>query len=99
MEAEDGRVSEQTAAVLDEAERLTVSLGGTFLRRRADDPATEIVREAAAQAVTQLVVGESHRDGVRGLVGRSPLESVLRRLRGVDVLVVAGPRERRDDGH
>ena len=98
VEPEDGRVSEQTAAVLDEAERLTVSLGGTFLRRRADDPADEIVREASAQAVTQLVVGESHRHGVRGLVGRSPLENVLRRLRGVDVLVVAGPRDVRDPG-
>ncbi len=98
VEPEDGRVSDQTAAVLDEAERLTVSLGGTFLRRRADDPADEIVREAAAQAVTQLVVGESHRGGVRSLVGRSPLEAVLRRLRGVDVLVVASPRDVREPG-
>jgi two-component system, OmpR family, sensor histidine kinase KdpD len=96
VEPEDGRISEETAAVLDEAERLTASLGGSFLRRRASDPADEIVREAAAQAVTQLVVGESGRSGVRGLVGRSPLESVLRRLRGVDVLVVASPRERRE---
>ena len=35
VEPEDGRISEETAAVLDEAERLTVSLGGNFLRRRA----------------------------------------------------------------
>jgi two-component system sensor histidine kinase KdpD len=96
VEPEDGRISQATAAVLDEAERLTVSLGGTFLRRRGSDPADEIVREAAAQAVTQLVVGESHRHGVRSLVGRSPLEAVLRRLRGVDVLVVASPRDVRE---
>ena len=52
------------------------------------------MREAEAQAVTQLVLGESHRTGVRALVGRGPIETILRRTRGIDVHVVADPGKR-----
>ena len=82
-------MSAETAAILAAAERLTASLGGTFLRRRDADVADEIVREAEAQAITQLVLGASRRSGLRSLVGRNPIETILRRTRGIDVHVVA----------
>ena len=46
VEPQDGRVDAETARVLADAEALTRSLGGIFLRRRADNPAAEIIREA-----------------------------------------------------
>ena len=61
VEPQDGRVNAETAAVLADAEALTRSLGGSFLRRRADNPAAEIIREAKAQRITQIVVGKSRR--------------------------------------
>jgi two-component system sensor histidine kinase KdpD len=94
VEPQDGRVAAETAAVLDEAERLTVSLGGTFLRRRADDAADELVREITAQSITQVVVGASRRGRFRMIGGASLIETVLRRAPGVDVHVVADPRQR-----
>ncbi|MFN8111238.1 MAG: sensor histidine kinase KdpD [Thermoleophilia bacterium] len=69
VEPQDGRVDASTAAVLDEAERLTATLGGTFLRRRSDDAAGQLVRELEAQRVTQLVLGVSHRGRLRRLTG------------------------------
>ncbi len=94
VEPQDGRVDAETAAVLDEAERLTTSLGGTFLRRRADDAAEQLIRELDAQAITQVVVGESRRSRLRRITGPSLIETVLRRSSGVDVHVVADPRSR-----
>ena len=61
VEPQDGRVNAETASVLTDAEALTRSLGGIFLRRRADNPAAEIIREARAQRITQIVVGKSRR--------------------------------------
>jgi two-component system sensor histidine kinase KdpD len=105
VEPQDGRIEAGTAAVLDEAERLTTSLGGTFLRRRADDAAEQLIRELVAQRITQVIVGESHRGRLRRLSGPSLVETVLRRSHGVDVHVVADPSSRvvpatdgRDDG-
>jgi two-component system sensor histidine kinase KdpD len=59
VEPSDGRLDAGTADVLVEAERLTRSAGGIFLRRRADDPAEQLVREIEAQGITQVVLGES----------------------------------------
>jgi two-component system sensor histidine kinase KdpD len=89
VEPQDGRVDADTARVLADAELLTRSLGGSFLRRRADNPASEILREAAAQRVTQIVVGKSRRSRLRTRVGGSLVEAVLRGTSGIDVHVVA----------
>jgi len=70
------------------------SLGGTFLRRRSDDAAAQLIRELEAQRVTQVVLGESHRAVWRRITGPSLVDTVLRRSHGVDVHVVADPRDR-----
>ena len=61
VEPPDGRTDADTTRVLADAEALTRSLGGVYLRRRAENPAAEIIREAEAQRVTQIVLGKSRR--------------------------------------
>jgi two-component system sensor histidine kinase KdpD len=89
VEPQDGRISEETARVLDEAEALTRTLGGTFLRRRSDSPADQVMQELEAQQITQVVLGQTHRSRARRMAGRGMIDTVLRRSRGVDVHVVA----------
>ena len=78
VEPQDGRVDAETARVIGDAEALTRSLGGVFLRRRADNPAAEIIREASAQHITQIVIGKSRRSRLRTRFGGSLVEAVLR---------------------
>ena len=91
VEPQDGRVDAETARVIGDAEALTRSLGGVFLRRRADNPASEIIREASAQHITQIVIGKSRRSPLRTRFGGSLVEAVLRGTSGIDVHVVADP--------
>ena len=91
VEPQDGRIDAETARVLADAEALTRSLGGVFLRRRADNPAAEIIREASAQHITQIVIGKSRRSPLRVRFGGSLVEAVLRGTSGMDVHVVADP--------
>ena len=91
VEPQDGRVDNETRSVLTDAEALTRSLGGTFLRRAGDDAAAEIVREIEAQHVTQVVLGAGRRSGWRMAVRASTVDKVLRGTHGVDVHVVADP--------
>jgi two-component system sensor histidine kinase KdpD len=91
VEPQDGRIDQATRAVLDEADTLTRSLGGTFLRRAGDDAAGEIVREIEAQQVTQVVLGAGQRSGWRLRLRPSTVDRVLQGTRGVDVHVVADP--------
>jgi two-component system sensor histidine kinase KdpD len=93
VEPQDGRIDTGTRQVLESADALTRSLGGTFLRRAGDDAAAEIVREVEAQGVTQLVLGAGHRTGLRARLRPSTVDRVLRATRGVDVHVVADPVE------
>ena len=93
VEPQDGRVNAETASVLTDAEALTRSLGGVFLRRRADNPAAEIIREARAQRITQIVVGKSRRSPLRTRFGGTLVEAVLRGTSGIDVHVVADPAQ------
>jgi two-component system, OmpR family, sensor histidine kinase KdpD len=91
VEPQDGRLDAETASVFSDAEALTRSLGGAFLRRRADNPASEIIREATAQRITQIVIGKSRRSPLRTRFGGSLVEAVLRGTAGIDVHVVADP--------
>jgi two-component system sensor histidine kinase KdpD len=91
VEPQDGRLDGETVRVLTDAEALTRSLGGVFLRRRADNPATEIIREANAQHISQIVLGKSRRSPLRTRFGGSLVEAVLRGTSGIDVQVVADP--------
>ncbi len=88
VEPHDGRIDGDTARVLADAEALTRSFGGVYLRRRAENPATEIIREAEAQRITQIVIGKSRRSGLRVRLGGSLVEAVLRGTSGIDVHVV-----------
>jgi two-component system sensor histidine kinase KdpD len=88
VEPQDGRVDSDTARVIGDAEALTRSQGGVFLRRRADDAAGEIIREASAQHITQVVMGKSRRSPLRMRFGGSVVEAVLRGTSGIDVHVV-----------
>ena len=88
VEPPGGRIDAETARVLADAEALTHSLGGVFLRRRAENPAAEIIREAEAQRITQIVIGKSRRSGLRTRLGGSLVEAVLRGTSGIDVHVV-----------
>jgi two-component system, OmpR family, sensor histidine kinase KdpD len=92
VEPQDGRIDSETRQVLVDAEALTGSLEGTFLRRAGDDAAAEIVREIEAQHVTQVVLGAGRRSGWRTAMRASTVDRVLRGTRGVDVHVVADPR-------
>ena len=88
VEPQNGRLDTDTTRVLADAEALTRSLGGVYLRRRAENPATEIIREAEVQRVTQIVLGKSRRSGLRTRIGGSLVEAVLRGTTGIDVHVV-----------
>jgi two-component system sensor histidine kinase KdpD len=92
VEPQDGRIDDETRAVLAQAETLTHSFGGTFLRRAGDDAAGEIVRELQAQHATWLVLGEGRRAGWRSRVRPSTVDRVLRATHGVHVYVVADSR-------
>jgi two-component system, OmpR family, sensor histidine kinase KdpD len=92
VEPQDGRIDNETRAVLADADTLTRSLGGTFLRRAGDDAAGEIVREIEAQQVTQVVLGAGRRSGWRSRLRSSTVDRVLQGTRGVDVHVVADPK-------
>jgi two-component system sensor histidine kinase KdpD len=76
---------------VNDAEALPRSLGGVFLRRRADNPASEIIREAGAQHITQIVIGKSRRSRLCARFGGALVEAVLRGTEGIDVHVVAEP--------
>ena len=54
-------------------------------------PRGEIIREASAQHITQIVVGKSRRSPLRTRFGGSLVEAVLRGTSGIDVHVVADP--------
>jgi two-component system sensor histidine kinase KdpD len=88
VEPHDGRIDADTTRVLADAEALTRSLGGVYLRRRAENPAAEIIREAEAQHITQIVIGKSRRSLLRSRLSGSLIEAVLRGTHGIDVLIV-----------
>ena len=79
--------------MLEEAELLTKTLGGTFLRRRSDSATDQVLHEIEAQRITQVVLGQTHRSRARRLAGPGIIDAVLRRSRGVDVHVVADPAD------
>ena len=78
VEPEDGRIDDETARVLADAEVLAESLGGIFLRRRAPNPASEIIREVGALGITQIVIGRSRRSLLHARLGGTIVEAVMR---------------------
>jgi two-component system sensor histidine kinase KdpD len=83
---------EQEAAgaheAVEAAERLGLQLGATVLRRTGDVAET-VVKAAGELAITQIVMGESHRPRWKELVGQSIIARILRETDGVDVHIIA----------
>jgi two-component system sensor histidine kinase KdpD len=73
---------------VEAAERLGLQLGATVLRR-VGDVAETVVKAAEELAITQIVLGESHRPRWRELVGQSIIARILRETDGVDVHIIA----------
>jgi len=76
---------------VEAAERLGVQLGASVLRR-AGDVAETVVKAAEELAITQIVLGESHRPRWKELVGQSIIARILRETDGVDVHIIADKR-------
>src|SRR6266511_4376233 len=76
---------------VEAAEGLGRQLGATVLRR-AGDVAETVVKAAEELAITQIVLGESHRPRWKELVGQSIIARILRETDGVDVHIIADKR-------
>jgi potassium-transporting ATPase ATP-binding subunit len=88
VEPDDEREPAGVHEAVEAAERLGLQLGATVLRR-AGDVADTVARVARELAITQIVLGESHRPRWKELVGQSIIARVLRETDGVDVHVIA----------
>jgi two-component system sensor histidine kinase KdpD len=77
-----------THEAVEAAERLGLQLGATVFRR-AGDVAETVVKAARELAITQIVLGESHRPRWKELVGQSIIARILRETDGVDVHIIA----------
>jgi two-component system sensor histidine kinase KdpD len=91
VEPEDEREPEGVHEAVEAAERLGLQLGATVLRR-AGNVADTVVKAALELAITQIVLGESHRPRWKELVGQSIIARILRETDGVDVHIIADKR-------
>ncbi|WP_373232824.1 universal stress protein [Cohnella sp.] len=85
-------MTEKTAARMDALRQLTVLLGGEFdLQYRHSDRqvAASLLDMAEHRKATQLIVGQSARDGWKRWTRRSVVKTLLRDARHLDVLVVS----------
>lgn len=88
VEPQDRHVPADLERAIAEAKARTDACGGSFIRRRSDYPAVQILTEAEALAATAIVLGRSTRPWWQALLFGSPIELIRRAVRGVDVLVV-----------
>jgi two-component system, OmpR family, sensor histidine kinase KdpD len=85
-EAGDARRANRLAKVFSLAERL----GGRTMRLQGADYPSEILRLAARENVTQIVLGQSRAGALRRTLGRSLPEALMRRADGIEIHVVPG---------
>ncbi|HEU4398410.1 MAG TPA: universal stress protein [Actinomycetota bacterium] len=88
VEPSDEQETAGTHEAVEAAERLGLQLGATVFRR-AGDVAETVVKAARELAITQIVLGESHRPRWKELVGQSIIARILRETDGVDVHIIA----------
>jgi two-component system, OmpR family, sensor histidine kinase KdpD len=96
VEPPDEREPDAVHQAVEAAERLGRQLGATVLRRTGD-VAEAVVQAAGELAITQIVLGESHRPRWKELVGQSIIARILRETDGVDVHIIADRKGRSDD--
>src|SRR5579863_1838676 len=90
-EASDARRANQLAKVFSLAERL----GGQTMRLQGSDYPSAIMRLAAREHVTQIVLGRSRAGLMRRIVGRSLPEALMRHAGGIEIHIVPGEGARK----
>ena len=73
---------------------LAERLGGQTMRLQGSDYPTDILKLAARENVTQIVLGQSRAGLWRRLLGRSLPEALMRRAGGIEIHIVPGERRR-----
>jgi len=89
-EGGDARRANRLAKVFGLAERL----GGQTTRLQGRDYPREILRLAARENVTQIVLGQSRAGPLRRILGRSLPEALMRHAGGIEIHVVPGEEAR-----
>ena len=90
-EASDAKRANRLAKVFGLAERL----GGQTMRLQGSDYTSEILKLAARENVTQIVLGQSKAGLVRRMFGRSLPEALMRHAGGIEIHIVPGAQARR----
>ena len=90
-EASDAKRANRLAKVFGLAERL----GGQTMRLQGSDYTSKILRLAARENVTQIVLGQSKAGLVRRMFGRSLPEALMRHAGGIEIHIVPGAQARR----
>jgi two-component system, OmpR family, sensor histidine kinase KdpD len=89
-QAADAKRANRLAKVFGLAERL----GGQTMRLQGSDYPSEILRLAARENVTQIVLGQSRAGPLRRILGRSLPDALMRRADGIEIHVVPGEAAR-----
>src|ERR1700729_2078767 len=89
-EASDAKRANRLAKVFGLAERL----GGQTMRLQGSDYPSEILRLAARENVTQIVLGQSRAGLWRRILGRSLPEALMRGAGGIEIHIVPGEEAR-----
>ena len=87
-QAADAKRANQLAKIFGLAERL----GGQTMRLQGSDYPSDILRLAARENVTQIVLGQSRAGLWRRMLGRSLPEALMRRAGGIEVHLVPAKR-------
>ena len=89
-EAGDAKRANRLAKVFGLAERL----GAQTMRLQGSDYPSDILRLAARENVTQIVLGQSQAGLLRRILGRSLPEALMRRAGGIEIHIVPGEEAR-----
>lgn len=93
----EGRLGEEATRQRDLLRGLAVTLGAHFRAVPDEDLAETVVRLGRERAITRLAMAPPRRHGMVGRLRGDLLHTVLERLEGVDVLIIADrPRLRRE---
>jgi two-component system, OmpR family, sensor histidine kinase KdpD len=88
----EGRDDEEAARQRDLVRSLTVTLGAHFLAVPEEDLADAVVSLAEGRGVTRLAMARPSRRGLASRLKGNLLSTLLERLEGVDVLLIADRR-------
>lgn len=78
---------------IHDLEQLCTNLGAQFQVVTEKHPAVPIIKFAKETGITQVIIGKSARTRLHEILRGSLLRKIMRKIKYVDVLVVADPRE------